>query len=370
MSTPPLAPPLAPARSARPATAAPPAPDPPVELVPPGPRELQVEITGACNLRCRMCLVRYRPPLDRVSATFSRDDFVALVDDLPGLERVTLQGLGEPLLVPHLVDMVAYAAGRGIDVGFNTNGTLLSPEKADALIAAGLAWLHVSVDGATAETYESVRDGSRFDRVRRGVAAIVEAKRRAGTQRPELEIVFVAMRRNHRELPELVRLAAGWGVDRLWVQNLSHSFSDTEDDGDGGGDDDAYLDIRRFTAGEALWDGAEDEAAISFARAQQVAYDLGVTLRLPRLVDPPPERRRAGTPGCDWPWRSAYVTHDGTVQPCCMLMGEDRAVLGRLSEGRFPELWRNERYREFRARLLGDDPPEVCRGCSMYRGVF
>lgn len=28
--------------------------------VPPLPRELQIEVTGACNLACRMCLVRYR----------------------------------------------------------------------------------------------------------------------------------------------------------------------------------------------------------------------------------------------------------------------------------------------------------------------
>ena len=32
---------------------------------PPLPRTLQVEVTGSCNLKCRMCLVRYRPVLGR-----------------------------------------------------------------------------------------------------------------------------------------------------------------------------------------------------------------------------------------------------------------------------------------------------------------
>lgn len=76
--------------------------------------------------------------------------FERLLDDLPGLERVTLQGLGEPLLAPDLVAMVSSASARGIVVGFNTNATLLTRAKAAQLIDAGLGWLHVSIDGATA----------------------------------------------------------------------------------------------------------------------------------------------------------------------------------------------------------------------------
>ena len=127
-------------------------------------RHLQVEVTGACNLQCRMCLVRYRPALDRRTALFPLDSFVALLDEAPQVERVTLQGLGEPLLHPDLTAMVATCAARAIRVGFNTNGTLLSARRIDALLGAGLDWLHVSVDGATARTFESIRDGARFIR--------------------------------------------------------------------------------------------------------------------------------------------------------------------------------------------------------------
>src|SRR5205814_6967147 len=107
-------------------------------VTPPLPAELQLEVTAACNLRCRMCLVRYRPPVDRVSGSLSLDDVIALVDSLPELRRVTLQGLGEPLLVPHLVEMVRYVSVRGVAVGFNTNGTLLTGPKGEALVQAGL----------------------------------------------------------------------------------------------------------------------------------------------------------------------------------------------------------------------------------------
>jgi radical SAM protein with 4Fe4S-binding SPASM domain len=331
------------------------------DLEPALPRSLQVEVTGACNLRCRMCLVRYRPPLGRVAGSLPFAVFRRLVDDLPALEEITLQGLGEPLLAPDLYRMIAYATARGIRVGFNTNGTLLTRAAAERLIALGVDWLHVSVDGASAATYEGIRDGAKLATVARNVRELAAALRRSGAARPRLEIVCVAMRRNVGELPALVERVAEWGIGRLWVQNLSHSFSDA------GGDVD-YAAIGEFTAAEALWAG-DNDAEAAFATARATAARLGVEIRLPRLAERP-GRRAPGTPGCDWPWRSAYVRHDGKVQPCCMLMGEDRAVHGDLATDDFAAIWRNDAYREFRHGLAGDQPPEVCRGCSLYRGVF
>jgi radical SAM protein with 4Fe4S-binding SPASM domain len=329
-----------------------------------------------------MCLVRYRPALDRSEGSLPLRTFTRLVDELPELSTITLQGLGEPLLAPDLETMVEYATARGCRVGFNTNATLLTRRRARRLVRAGLSWLHISLDGATPATYESIRDGARFATVEANVRGLVDVKQGLAADNPELSLVFVAMRRNVGELPALVRLAADWGVGRLRVQNLSHSFSDTDPAG-------SYRQIREFAAHEALWgDGGSAEAeggggergnggeggggaggvAGIFAEARRLASDLRVDLRLPRVE--PREVRPPGTPGCDWPWRSAYVTHEGRVQPCCMLMGGDRAVLGDVTSAPFPAVWRGAAYRDFRDALLTQTPPEVCRGCAMYRGVF
>jgi radical SAM protein with 4Fe4S-binding SPASM domain len=346
----------------------------PAEL-PQLPRELQVEVTGACNLRCRMCLVRYAPAVGRREGALAYEDFLALVDGLPELRRVTLQGLGEPLLSPHLVDMVRHAAAHGIEVGFNTNGTLLGRDVAHELVEAGLGWLHVSLDGAVPATYEDVRHGTgmaprpgQFERVVGNLRGLVAARATRGASSPRIQLVFVAMRRNVRELPALVRLAADVGVDEVWVQNLSHTFSDTDPSG-------RYAEMRAYAADEALFDRGDEEAASmgrrAFDDARAAAAGCGVGLRLPRLEPEPHDGpRTAGEPGCSWPFDSAYVTHRGDVQPCCMVMGSDRATLGSIRERSFGEVWSGERYRAFRRRLLGDDPPDVCRGCSAYRGVF
>jgi radical SAM protein with 4Fe4S-binding SPASM domain len=330
---------------------------------PPLPEHLQVEVSGACNLRCRMCLVRYAPAVGRREGALSYEDFLALVDALPDLRRLTLQGLGEPLLSPHLLDMVRYAAARGVHVGFNTNGVLLSRGVAEELVRAGAGHVHVSLDGASAATYEDVRHGTgfaprpgQFERVVANLRGLVAA--RGAAERPRVELVFVAMRRNVGELEALVELAADIGVDEVRVQNLSHVFSDTDPAG-------GYQEIRRYAESEALFADPESAAAARevFGRAARRARERNVGLRLPDL-----EGTAEGS--CTWPWDGAYVTHRGDVQPCCMVMGSDRATLGRLAEQGFTEIWHGEAYRRFRRALLSRTPPEVCAGCSEYRGVF
>lgn len=342
-----------------------------VPPVPPLPRRLQVEVTSACNLRCAMCFVRYRPPVNKLTGALDEGLFRRLLTDLPDLNDLTLQGLGEPLLHPRLLEMVREARERGIRVGFNSNATLLTRSMSEKLVRAGLDWLHVSLDGASAATYESIREGARLPTVLRNLADLVAVRQALGRENPQLRVVFVAMRRNIAELPALVELVGRIGVTDLRVQNLSHDFADTDPAG-------GYREIREYAREQALW--ADDAATRqAYAAARRAADVHGVQLRLPRTASRTAAAgRTAGRtaeggrdiPGCTWPWEAAYVTSAGVVQPCCMVMGDDRVSLGRLTERRFPDIWADEPYVEFRRRLVTGPPPDVCRGCSLYHGTF
>lgn len=331
---------------------------------PPLPAELQIEVTAACNLRCAMCLVRYQPPVNKMTGSMSFPLFRRIVDGVSGLRKLTLQGLGEPLLSPHLLPMIRYAKSMGVAVGFNSNATLLSRHTAGELVDAGLDWLHVSVDGATAATYEGIREGAQWDKVMANLRGLIAAKQAAGRQLPWVRVVFVAMRRNVDELPALVELLAAVGVDELRVQNLAHSFDDTDPSS-------GYTQIREFTAAQALWTGTDaDRVSQVFDQARKTAEREGMLLRLPALSAEPAAARDQGTPGCTWPWDSAYITSQGVVQPCCMVMGDDRVALGRLDTEDFATIWYGTAYTDFRRRLRTDDPPDVCRGCALYQRVF
>ncbi|WP_067498876.1 radical SAM protein [Actinoplanes sp. TFC3] len=326
----------------------------PVDLVPPLPRHLQLEITSACNLRCTMCLVRYRPPVNKLAGAMPLEMFARLVDEVPTLNRLTLQGLGEPLLSPYLMDMIRAAVARGITVGFNSNATLLNARRARSLVESQVDWLHVSLDGADAATYEAIREGAHFSGVVENLAGLVAIKRALGSSVPWIRVVFVAMRQNQEQLPDLVRLLSRIGVDELHVQNLSHSFSDTDPAG-------SYGEIRSFAADQALWTGLDDAVV---AAAREAAASSGLRLRLPHAGS-----ASAGG-GCSWPWDAAYITSAGVVQPCCMVMGDDRVSLGSLKFSSFPEIWGGAAYQDFRRQLAGAEPPEVCRGCSLYQRAF
>ncbi len=322
------------------------------------PRFVQIEPVGECNLRCRMCPVRYR---EATAAFMPWSEYTVIVDQLPELAELHLQGLGEPMLHPRFFDMVEYAAARGVSVSVNTNLTLLTPRNAERVATCGLDALFVSVDGATAQTYEHIRVGARFDRLERNVERLVAAARRHG--KPRIAITAVAVRDNVDELPALVELTARWGIGVLRVQHLCHDFGESTLPAQ-------YAPMREFVGDQTLVGFDPDRVARAFAGARAAAARTGVKLRLPAVTpkEHPPEK--PGRMRCDWPWRGPYVSYDGTAMPCCMVATPDRAALGNVVRDGVEAVWNGEAYEDFRRRLGSSDPPEVCRSCSVYAHVF
>src|SRR5438477_2536005 len=145
---------------------------------------LYLETTNRCNLLCTTCPRTYEelePPAD-----MSWELFTSIVDQLPGIERAVLHGVGEPMLVKRLPKMVRYLKERGTYVLFNTNGTVLNERNGRALIAAGLDELRVSLDAATAKSYLAVRGKDYFARILRNVRAFRELQEREGHERPRV----------------------------------------------------------------------------------------------------------------------------------------------------------------------------------------
>ena len=329
------------------------------------PTYLQIEPVGQCNLRCQMCAIQFRqdgPPYGPL-AFMDFGAFTRLVDQFVGLQELHLQGLGEPMMHPRFFDMVAYAAGKGVRVSTNSNLTLLNARRANACVASGLDRLHVSVDGATAATYERIRVRSHFDRVVRNLGLLQEARARHGSERPHVRMVVVIMRQNLHELPDLVRFAHRWSMEGLFVQHLCHDFGESSLPAH-------YRPMRDFVQEQTLFE--EDPARVErfFADARAVAAELGVDLRLPRTrprVHPP------GTPGrqrCSWPWTGGYVSYQGYAMPCCMVSTPDRANFGNMVEQGVEAIWNGAGFEAFRDQLASDEPPEICRSCAVYTGTF
>ena len=56
--------------------------------------------------------------------------------------------------------------------------------------------------------------------------------------------------------------------------------------------------------------------------------------------------------------------------PCCMVSTPDRANMGNMFQDGAQPVWNNEIYADFRGRLDSAEPPEICRSCALYAGMF
>lgn len=311
-----------------------------------------------------MCPVSLREdaPPDGRPAFMPFENFVGIVGQFPHLQELHLQGLGEPMMHPQFFDMVTYAADRGIRVSTNSNMTLISDTRAERCITSGLSGLHISFDAATPAIYEDIRVGARFERVAENVQKVCRAKVRLGSESPSLRLVVVAMRRNLAELPELVRLAHRWSIPSVFVQHLSQEFEESVVPP-------GYEPVQTFIRQETLLEEDPQRVERYFETARVAAVELAIELRLPRLWhqrSPSAVDRHA----CDWPWNGAYVTYQGYATPCCMIATPNRLHLENMVEHGVEPVWNGDRYQAFRERLDSDNPPEMCRSCSVYKGVF
>ena len=148
------------------------------------PRKIAIEASSFCNLRCIHC-AHGTPPdgvgerMTRTKSHMSMDLYRKIVDEAAGFHNSTklvFALMGEPLMNKNMVDMIAYAHGKGLWTQVNTNAVLLDRRRAEGLIDAGLDFIYLSLDGITKETYEKIRVRGDFDRVLGNILDFIELK--------------------------------------------------------------------------------------------------------------------------------------------------------------------------------------------------
>lgn len=323
---------------------------------------LYLEVTNRCNLLCETCPRTFEalePPADMSMELFRR-----IVDQVPNVARVVLHGVGEPMLVKHLPDMIRHlkqpgrgASGRGTHVLFNTNGTLLAPRKHREIIDTGLDELRVSLDAAEAGTFLKVRGKDMFDRIVRNVSAFTNLQAATGATKPLVSLWLTGLKETVDQLPEFVRLAARIGVKEVHLQRL---VFDEQGFGMARPDSSLFEQTR-----------AEEEAVIADATA--VGRELGVTLDASGATEPGLSLKRTADDKpwatCRRPWSLMYFTAHGRALPCCIApfsaRGYENYTLGDATQQTLRDIWNSPAYQGFRAALVSDAPPKPCQGCGL-----
>lgn len=120
-----------------------------------------VEVTRACNLRCKHCLNNSGEIIDN---QLTSEEIFCLIKKLAiaGIQEIRFTG-GEPLVHKDIYKMIELATKLGIYTSIGTNGTLIDEETAKKLKNMGLKKAVVSLDG-TREKHDEIRGKGNYDK--------------------------------------------------------------------------------------------------------------------------------------------------------------------------------------------------------------
>ncbi len=177
-----------------------------------------VDNFNGCNLKCSACdhknISRYRK-IQRLDF----DLYTKIIDEIAlknNNARVWEIFFGDPFLCSDMDRRIKYAKDKGLnDVVVNTNGVLMTTEKARSFIQAGLDAIYVGVDAATEEIYRKIRIGGDFNKVIQNVRNYRDVLGESGREGQKLFVQFVLSDINDHEVEEFKRF---WTAERVNVK--------------------------------------------------------------------------------------------------------------------------------------------------------
>lgn len=305
---------------------------------------LYVNPAGGCNLSCGHCWVDSecsargfdcRAPLP---GEISPEDLGSILDQASGLglESVKFTG-GEPLLRTDFPALHSEAAGRGLRIIVETNGTLEPEGLWDVWSFQPPAFVALSVDSAEKELHDALRgaDGS--------WSRTMDFAGRLRAVKVPFQFVMTIMEPDFPAVEAMARLAEAAGASSLAV-----NFQE-----------------RSGRSRTGFFDSIPAVEAIEFIKRLDSGFGRDLIpnvppafLTLPRLVPLPtcPVRNILG------------VLPDGTASFCGIAFTRPELSMGSLSErGSLERIWRTHPLLLELRVALGGPRPQPCGGCIFGR---
>jgi pyrroloquinoline quinone biosynthesis protein E len=306
------------------------------------PTIIDVEPVSRCNYCCIMCTVSDWPKGKRAD-DLTLEEFKGILDELPSITEMKLQGMGEPLLHRDFFKMIELVVERFIWVRSTINGSLLNiRDNYRRLIDSGIGEVQTSFDGATKKVFEKIRRGSNFEQVVRNLTLLNDYANQQ--DRPYTRMWVVLQKYNRHQVFGFVDLARKMGFRRI---TFSVGLVDW-------GQDKWHASNERLQANQLTF---EEQQRLS-EMAEQYAIDISTWDSTAKYTTESEEKM------CPAVFNRASITSDARLVPCSMLSDPRIVDLGDAKE--FKREWNSLLYQAFRqAHLLGN-VPQCCRGCYKY----
>ncbi len=282
------------------------------------PAVVLIDNCNACNLRCSMCdhpnMTKHRK-VQIMEMRLYRKIIDEIATENPSA-RVWQIFFGDPFMCRDMPERIRYAKDKGlIDVVLNTNGMLMKPEKARAVIEAGLDAMYVGIDAAKADTYEKIRVGGKFETAVANVLAYRDILKDIGRPDQKLFVQFVVSDINEGQVEDFKAFWTSQGVNVKIRPKVS-------------------------------WAGL-----VSANNLQ--------------------ENSQVGRRPCYWLMRTINICADGRAALCSVDV-HCRVPCGDVNTSSIKELWANllKEYRQIHQQGRFDALPQMCRDCRDWQSGY
>ncbi len=295
------------------------------------PWAISAEPCGHCNLHCPECPVG-AGVTNRKGGVMAPALFSKILNDAGDeLMWTNLYFQGEPMLSPHLPQMVYLALQRNIYTCLSTNSQTLEEENIQKLIDSGLSEIIISMDGFSIETYSKYRIGGSLIKVKESVERLIEKRNQSGKITPFVTVQMVVFLHNQNETGVVKKWCKSAGVDRL---NLKQAQ------------------INRF--GNNIIEPSSIKKHSRYIKKHDGSYEM----------------KQKMYNHCPKQWGSLVIAWNGKVVPCCYDKELEYSP-GDINNNYLKNIWKGNLMTSFRAKILtGKKDISICNNCPEGRTFF
>ncbi|HMV17992.1 MAG TPA: SPASM domain-containing protein [Zoogloea sp.] len=313
---------------------------------------VEVSPVGYCNQKCKFC---YSDKIETKGDKIPDAILTRLFCDLAGMgvQAVSLQGTGEPLMHGGLPDAIVAGAGKGLRYSLTTTGVVFT-EKIQSRILQHLTFMKCSVLENDRDRYALMHGCSpkQWDQLIANLGAAANRRSREGLDVALMGTVYVELN-NFDRLPQIIRFYRDLGLDYIVVQEATYTEFTPSNQSRNTSEHFTAAEIDAMKA-EVLKLNTEDFTVKVRFPVDDTSYHVGMYKDCWK------------DDHCQGIKFFPLVAADGNVYSCYRAWGKSEFSMGSLHTQSFEEIWRGERRQEVERQIMGTPPGgDECAVCGI-----
>ena len=319
--------------------------------------EVHLDITSACNLKCKHC---YQFPYlygNESRKDIETEEILNLIDQMHDLNasKLVISG-GEPFLRPDIVKIIKYAISKGIFISaIFTNGTVVNDKLLEFI--AKEAWpsmiIAVSLDGDSPIIHDRLRGNGAFNKTIRFIKLLSSLQKKGAKYKYVINTIVTRM--NQNRFFKMMSFLKGLGIEwwrialpreqGLYVLNKEELEVNT----------DRFLPVYKSFISKYISDYKKDPESV-ISNVQVESFFKTNMLREKKL-----NIFKLSDPCCKYKRNAITIKPNGDVTACT---GFNNLVLGNIRSTPLRNIWYSRKTQSLKA--LPIYKIKECAECDLY----